>query len=163
MTNSRSELRTRRHAERDSQDKGHGPPTAEAVRLRNAPNVHLGDPILAGSRSGFRPKADPELGIRTPRAPRTPYNVRQLEPSLGMGMGTREMYYIYFNHKRGDRAQLRNPNKRMHAIPDLCVLFAHVLKFSRSQVRDQTDRHARSCGSDKSDLGMPQKSCPAPL
>ena len=100
-----------------------------------------------------------------PSRPRTPYNVRQLEPSLGMGMGmgTRQNVLYSFNHKRGDRAQLRNPNKRMHAIPDLCVLFAHVLKFSRSQVRDQTDRHARSCGSDKSDLGMPQKSCPAPL
>ena len=92
--------------------------------------------------------------------PAPPYNVTRLDPSLGMGMGTREMYYISFNHKRGDRAQLRKSHTRMHARPDLCVLFAHVLMFLRSQVRDQTDRHVRSCGSDKSDLGMPQKSCP---
>ena len=70
MTNSRSELRTKGHAERNSQDKGHGPPTAEAVALPNVPNVHLGDPIIAAYRSGFRPGADPEAG--TPRPPKTP-------------------------------------------------------------------------------------------
>ena len=62
------------------------------------------------------------------------------------------VYILYA--KRCERAQLQKCEQREHLIPVLCMRWALIEMYLRSQTRLQTDRHARSYGSDMGTVPM---------
>ena len=53
-----------------------------------------------------------------------------------------------------DRAHLQKLIKRERAIPAICMRWALIEMYLRSQFPIQTDRDVRSYGSESTDLGM---------
>ena len=74
---------------------------------------------------------------------------------MGMGMGTpTRTYLIIIYLKPGERAHLQKLVKRERAIPAICMRWALIEMYLRSQFPIQTDRDVRSYGSESTDLGM---------
>jgi hypothetical protein len=74
---------------------------------------------------------------------------------MGMGMGTpTRTYLIILYLKPGERAHLQKLVKRERAIPAICMRWALIEMYLRSQFPIQTDRDVRSYGSESTDLGM---------
>ena len=74
---------------------------------------------------------------------------------MGMGMGTpTRTYLIIIYPKPGERAHLQKLVKRERAIPAICMRWALIEMYLRSQFPIQTDRDVRSYGSESTDLGL---------
>ena len=83
---------------------------------------------------------------------------RQSHGGHGHGHGhTHRNLIIILYAKPGERAHLQNRDKRTRAIPAVCMRWALIEMYLRSQSPIKTDRGVRSCGSDKTGVGT----CPA--
>ena len=97
-----------------------------------------------------------DVSMRPCRSPAPPtMRKRPSTPGHGHGHGHTHGIPIYILYaKPGDRAHLRKRTKRVPANPVLCMCWALIVMYLRSQTRVQTDRHARSYRSDMPSVPM---------